>query len=572
MKTSTIAFLCGIVFCTVLSGCGAWKPKPDIEAAAETQRDSAKSHTAEQYAVVAEAILERSRGNLDNAAVLLEKAHENDPDSSFLKRELALLALQMGQLDQAVQWVHAIIAVHPEDADAWFLLGRIHQERRQEKEAMSAFETAIVFNPDLIDAYYVLGDLYVDRNDMASAKRIYSRLAEKQPESYVAHFYLGKIAAREGHTDVGETELLKVTELAPDLIEPWFELAVIYRQTHRTADLRKAYEAILSRSPDNVRALLSLGILYAQNGKTSEANRMFRTLAENSLNDPNILKVIVQDYVEPERFAELEPALSEMLKTAPGSSELRYLAGMTFEAMHRERDAVDHYLQVGVDSRFYPAAVSRLVFLYQEMKRPDQAKAVVQKAIEDNPDIPEFHVYLGMIYEEEGRLEEAKASIEHAISLNPENDQFYFRLGVVLDKLKDKTGAIEAMKKAIAIDPENPNALNYLGYTYAEMGIALDEAESLIRRALQQKPDDGFIIDSLGWVHFQRGDYTKALEYLLKAVSLVPDDPTILEHAADAWMKLNEPQKALELYRKAREKAPRDPAALEQKIHSLEKR
>ncbi|MEW6260800.1 MAG: tetratricopeptide repeat protein [Thermodesulfobacteriota bacterium] len=573
MKSSHIAFLCGIVSCTVFLGCGALTPKPDVEIpAAENRRDSAKANTADQYAAVAEAILERSRGNLDNASLLLKKAHENDPDSAFLKRELAMLALQMGQPDQAVQWIHAIIAVHPEDADAWFLLGRIHQEQRREKEAISAFETAIVFDPDLIDAYYVLGDLYMDQNDITSAKRIYSRLVEKQPESYVAHFYLGKIAVREGRTDVGEQELLKVIELAPDLTEPWFELAVIYRQTQRTQDLRKAYEAIVERSPDNVRALLSLGILYAQNGNTEKANPIFRKLAENSLNDPNILKVIVQDYVEPERFAELEPALAEMLKTASGSSELRYLAGMTYEAVHREREAVDHYLQVGADSRFYPAAVSRVIALYQKLKQTDKAKAIVQKAIDENPDIPEFHVYLGMILEDEGQLEGAREAIAHAISLNPRNDQFHFRLGVVLDKMKDKAGAIEAMKQAIAIDPENPNALNYLGYTYAEMGIELDEAESLIQRALEQKPDDGFIIDSLGWVYFKKGNYPKALEYLLKAVSHVPDDPTILEHVADAWVQMNEPQKALEFYRKALEKSPKDPAAVEHKIQSLEKR
>jgi Flp pilus assembly protein TadD len=104
------------------------------------------------------------------------------------------------------------------------------------------------------------------------------------------------------------------------------------------------------------------------------------------------------------------------------------------------------------------------------------------------------------------------------------------------------------------LDPKNANALNYLGYTYAEMGIRLDEAEALVREALKYKPDDGYIIDSLGWVYFQRGDYETALVHLRRAAELAPEDPVILEHVGDAYRKLGDPARALIFYRRSLER------------------
>src|SRR5258708_8576603 len=94
------------------------------------------------------------------------------------------------------------------------------------------------------------------------------------------------------------------------------------------------------------------------------------------------------------------------------------------------------------------------------------------------------------------------------------------------------------MKKAIELNPANAQALNYLGYSYAEQGTNLVEAEKLIRRALHIEPQDGFYVDSLGWVYYQKGDYKKAVEQLERAVNLTGSDSTITEHLGDAYRTL----------------------------------
>jgi Flp pilus assembly protein TadD len=179
---------------------------------------------------------------------------------------------------------------------------------------------------------------------------------------------------------------------------------------------------------------------------------------------------------------------------------------------------------------------------------------------------------MATIQEEAGRLDEAEKSLQLAIEKDPQNSRYLFRLGVVHDKKNDKPASLDAMRKVLALDPKNASALNYIGYTYAELGENLEEAEKLIRQALEYKPNDGYITDSLGWVYYKMGDYARAMEYLKKASALVPDDPTILEHIGDTYLKLNDKASALKYYQKALAKKDKDKEALANKIKQLKGR
>ena len=115
----------------------------------------------------------------------------------------------------------------------------------------------------------------------------------------------------------------------------------------------------------------------------------------------------------------------------------------------------------------------------------------------------------------------------------------------------DREGAIDAMNDALSLDESNIAALNYIGYTYAEEGRELDEAERLIRKALVLSPLDPAILDSLGWVLFKQGKHAQALELLLEADRQAPDEPEILEHIAACHAALGEQAKAVEILKRA---------------------
>jgi len=146
-----------------------------------------------------------------------------------------------------------------------------------------------------------------------------------------------------------------------------------------------------------------------------------------------------------------------------------------------------------------------------------------------------------------------------------------FELGVIYDRIDETDLAIEQMQAILSLDTEHADALNYLGYTYADKGINLDEAETMIKKALEYKPDNGYIIDSLGWVYFRQGPFEEALVQLKRAVALIPDDPIVLEHLGDIYIQMNDPAKALEYYEEALNKKEDDTdrKSLQEKIDRL---
>ncbi len=178
---------------------------------------------------------------------------------------------------------------------------------------------------------------------------------------------------------------------------------------------------------------------------------------------------------------------------------------------------------------------------------------------------------LASFYETKEDYEKAVEIVNQGLTKNENNIDLIFRLGVIADKRGDKESSIKYMRRVLEINSDHADSLNYIGYTYAEQGINLDEALTLIKKALELEPDKGHIIDSLGWVYFQKGLYDEALHHLKRSVELLPEDPTINEHLGDTYMKKEMHKEALEYFKKALALKDSEKVNLEKKISEIER-
>jgi Flp pilus assembly protein TadD len=133
---------------------------------------------------------------------------------------------------------------------------------------------------------------------------------------------------------------------------------------------------------------------------------------------------------------------------------------------------------------------------------------------------------------------------------------FYYFRGICLERARQWGKAEADLQKALELFPEQPQVLNYLGYSWIDQGVKLDEAMTMIKRAVEQRPDDGYIVDSLGWAYYRLGNYEDAVKQLERAVELKPEDPTVNDHLGDVYWRIGRTQEARFQWSHARDLKP----------------
>ena len=526
-------------------------------------------HPDDADALMMLAGINRYEGKKDEAAVLYEKVIKTDPDRENVYILLGSLYMAKNHADKAASIYQKMTKRFPGMWEGYFLLGNAHKRLGMLKQAEADYKKSIGLNKEAIGPRFALVELYklmekgtpitvrVKANDTlySICKRVYGR--------YNKHL-AKQIAA--ANPEIKDINLLK-TGMTLRLPPRWTDKkSSFYRQK-----IIGLYKGILGDFPDNPRASFDLALYYESAGKRAAALKILKSMGQKSEKAPDSLQYLFREFIDKGQYAKARFILSGMIKGAPKSPALNYLMGMVQNRQNDKTGAIKSFGMVPKGSALYDGARFQMALLYDELGKTDQAIKILKARIKDEPGKAVHLFRLGKLYEKEKNYKKAIELYGKASKLDPDNVEILFRLGVAYDKAGQKDRLIEQMKLVIKKDPKNASALNYLGYTYAEMGKNLDEAQSLIERALAVEPKDGYITDSLGWVYFKKGNIDKALIFLKKAVSLEPEDPVLLEHLGDAYLKKGDKVKALEAYKRSREHYEGDTSGIDAKIRSLSK-
>jgi len=216
--------------------------------------------------------------------------------------------------------------------------------------------------------------------------------------------------------------------------------------------------------------------------------------------------------------------------------------GDLYEDLKKPELAIKAYERVPASSPLSRNAQIQMAVDLDTLNRTDEAKKQLDRVIAEHPKDTEAIIELGNI--QRGRKEFADCGTTYSKAIDPlQNPQksnwvmFYFR-GICYERSHQWPLAEADMKKALQLYPDQPLVLNYLGYSWVDQGVHLDQGMDMIRKAVEQRPDDGYIVDSLGWAYFRTGNYDEAVKNLERAVELKPEDPTINDHLGDAYWRI----------------------------------
>jgi tetratricopeptide (TPR) repeat protein len=236
-----------------------------------------------------------------------------------------------------------------------------------------------------------------------------------------------------------------------------------------------------------------------------------------------------------------------------------------FDQMKRPADVVRAYERVPATSPMKRTAEIQLALALDDLERTDEALAHLDQLLARNPDDVEVHTTRGNILRGKKRFEEANQAYDRALQLigTPEPRHWtllYFR-GITYERTNRWAQAEADFLKALEFQPEQPLVLNYLGYSWVDQGLNLERAMAMLKRAVELRPSDGYIIDSVGWAYYRIGRYEEAVNWLERAVEKKPADPVINDHLGDAYWRVGRQLEAYFQWRHARDLQP-EPADL----------
>jgi len=248
--------------------------------------------------------------------------------------------------------------------------------------------------------------------------------------------------------------------------------------------------------------------------------------------------------------------------------------GDLYESLKKPELANKIYERVPPSSPLQRNAQIQLAMNLDTLERTDEAKALLEKLIAANPGDLEAIMALGNVLRGRKQFAECAEVYSKGIDTITKDEKsnwviYYFR-GICYERAKQWPKSEADLKKALELFPDQPHVLNYLGYSWIDQGVHLDDGMSMIKRAVEQRADDGYIVDSLGWAYYRLGNYDEAVKQLERAVELKPEDPTINDHLGDGYWRVGRVLEARFQWSHARDlkPEPEDLVKIETKLKS----
>ena len=262
------------------------------------------------------------------------------------------------------------------------------------------------------------------------------------------------------------------------------------------------------------------------------------------------------------------------LVLAPQNSLAVVTLADLYGRLKQNEQAIDVYGRVPDSSPLRENADIQTGLTLDVLGKPDDAIKYLQSMIAEKPKNTDALTTLANIERDQKQYPEAIKTYTDALATLPPDDKaawglLYFR-AIAYERNKQWPEAEADFKRALELYPDQPLVLNYLGYSWVDRGVHLDEAFKMLRQAVALRPEDGYVVDSLGWAHFKLGEYDEAVKELERAIALKPSDPTVNDHLGDAYWRVGRKLEAQFQWNHARDLNP-DPEDLPGIVTKIDK-
>ena len=536
------------------------------------------------YAHFLSARLAHDLGNHRLAADELHLALASEPGNAYLMTELGEEYARLGQVDRAERQLAEVVERHPRYAPGLLMLGRVLLDHHKAKRAKLFLRRAIRLDSREPEQYLLLAQAELELAHPKQAVAAVTEMTRATGEP-LGLKRLGQLFGEKGNPAGAEPLLLHATQMDPQDGEAWFALAQVEDALGKETASEAAFTQALEHDPDNADALLAAGRVALKVNAVPEARADFDRLLSLSSDAETVVKVAFS-YLGANQLSLAAKVLDDARREGSSEPRLAFYAGLVHEKAGHFGKAAEAFAAVPKDSGLRPEAQLHLGMALSQEGKQHEAVALLSDANHAHPGepgptlvlaqvlerggdpvgaerllrhtlmghpSPELYEALADLLERTGRIKEAIALLRTGLAARPQDQLLHFTLATAFEKSGDVDGSLAQMRQVLALDPDNAAAMNFIGYMLAERGDGFAEAERLLLRALQLKPESGAFLDSLGWLYFRRGEVGRAVGTLERAAALSPEEPVISEHLGDAYRGVSKDSEAAAAYRRALE-------------------
>jgi tetratricopeptide (TPR) repeat protein len=441
-----------------------------------------------------------------------------DPSSEEALTNLAFLYNDEGDNKKATDLLSSV----PEgqrSAKIYAALGTTYEQQKDYKKAIAAYRQAVSMDKENLDAMRGLAQNLSNDNQIDAALDQYRMIQDADPQDATAALRLAEIYRRQGKFDLAMDNLKKAGALVQDSLEIPYNEALILEAQGKYEDAATVLQKLVSHPlPADAHAgdkanralfLERLGNVYREAGRPMLALETFRKIVDLGGDEASRgYQDVIDEYRDQKQFAEATKTAQEAVKKIPDDKGLKL--------------ALAQQLADG--------------------GKPDESIQIARAQLKGGADDRDTYIMLSQINLRLKRWKDAEDAIAQAekTAARPEEKEYIrFLQGSIYEREKKYEQAEQAFRDVLQQNPSNSMALNYLGYMLADRNTHLEEALTLVKKALDFDPQNYNYIDSLGWVYFKLGNFDQAEENLRKAADKSPNDATIQDHLGELYARTN---------------------------------
>lgn len=448
------------------------------------------------------------------------------PDSLEAREYAASLYIRAGRVDAALEQLKHILRL---SADNGFnTVGSLLARESNKDAALKVMRKFMADYPNNADAQYAYSYVAFRKGDMDTARHAIEQALKLKPKWPRAIVFRARLLLVQGNTEDAINYLHGEVKKLPKEKQLHFAYAQVLLNAKRVEQAYDQFKQVLKLSPDDGEVLFTLGVLAIQ-----------------------------LNYVE-----EAEKYLSKAVAVNGRSDDLNYFLGQLAELQKKYDKAVDYYTDVNGGQYFFDAKIRKAALIAKQGDIAAARSTLHNLSILMPQRRVDIYLAEGDILRQAEMYKSAMKVYNEALGEFPDNGDILYARAFVAAKLNELDIAERDLLNILDRNPNNAEALNALGYTLADRTNRYDEALQYIKRALKLRPDDYFILDSMGWVQYRLGNYGEAVKFLKRAMEK-SSDTEVAAHLGEVLWTMGKQEAARDVWQKALKVAPNDKVILE---------